>query len=146
MKYSRVKKISEKVIFFIFNQIFHSIKHLHSNSIFHRDLKLENILLTKDVDNNVKIKIIDFGFSIWMVDVYKEKLFCGTNVYMAPELLLKKPYLPGPTDIWALGVVLYVFLYRKFPFKAQTKHEIFRKIKKGASFPPSISPNAISLL
>jgi len=37
---------------------------------------------------------------------------------MAPELLLKKPYLPGPTDIWALGVVLYVFLYRKFPFKA----------------------------
>ena len=48
---------------------------------------------------------------------------------MAPEILLKKPYYPGPTDIWALGVVLYVFVCGKFPYFARNKKELLKKIQ-----------------
>ena len=95
-----------------------ALAHLHSNNIFHRDIKLDNILIGRNSKGEIKIKLIDFGFSIWMDHIYKDKLYCGTNIYMAPELLLKRPYLPGPTDIWALGVIIYVLVCVKFPFKA----------------------------
>jgi len=66
---------------------------------------------------------------------------------MAPELLLKRPYLPGPTDIWALGVVLYVFVCGNFPFKAQTKKDIWRKIKsQEINYPNFLSSEVIELL
>jgi serine/threonine protein kinase len=42
------------------------ITYLHINQIYHRDIKLENILIKKDEDGNTKVKIIDFGFSVWM--------------------------------------------------------------------------------
>ena len=79
----------------------------------HRDIKLENILL----DEDKKIKIIDFGFSIQVTKDKKLDTFCGTPSYMAPEITRKQDYYGHLVDIWALGILLYCMLCGAFPFK-----------------------------
>lgn len=89
------------------------MKYLHGLNICHRDLKLENILI--DERNNVKL--IDFGFSVCSSPDQKLKIFCGTPSYMAPEIVQKKDYSGFATDIWSLGILLYVMLTGNYPFK-----------------------------
>ena len=97
---------------------------MHSNLICHRDLKIENIL----VSDRQRIKIIDFGFSIRTQEDVNLKIFCGTSAYMSPEIVRKTEYNGFKADIWALGVVLYVLLTGRFPFKAKTEKELFMRI------------------
>lgn len=106
-------KLNEEEARSVFKQLVEGTRYLHERNIAHRDLKLENIL----IDDDNKIKIIDFGFS---VPVEKGKLLtvcCGTPSYMAPELANRKDYDGIGVDIWALGIILYVMLSGKFPFK-----------------------------
>ena len=105
---------------------------MHSQLICHRDLKLENILLS----DRQRIKIIDFGFSIRTPEDSKLKIFCGTSSYMAPEIVRKAEYNGFKVDVWALGVVLYVLLTGRFPFKAKTEKELFARIQTGQFLPP----------
>ena len=97
---------------------------MHSQLICHRDLKLENIL----VSDKQRVKIIDFGFSIRTPEDVMLKICCGTSSYMAPEIVRKTDYSGFKADIWALGVVLYVLLTGRFPFKAKTEKELFTRI------------------
>ena len=97
---------------------------MHANLICHRDLKLENIL----VSDRQRVKIIDFGFSIRTPEDVNLKIFCGTSSYMSPEIVRKSEYSGFKADIWALGVVLYVMLTGRFPFKAKTEKELFTRI------------------
>lgn len=99
----------------IFQQIVEAVAYLHKTGIFHRDLKTENVI----IDQFKKIKIIDFGFSIRAEPMQRLNLFCGTPNYMSPEIILKKEYYGGPSDIWALGVLLYVICAGQFPFKGK---------------------------
>lgn len=111
------RRLEEEEARTLFRQIVEAIDYLHKKNIAHRDIKLENILL----DESHKIKIIDFGFS---VVTQKDKLlniYCGTPSYMSPELAMKKDYQGWHADVWALGVLLYVFLCGKFPFKGRNK-------------------------
>ena len=87
---------------------------MHENNIIHRDLKLENILIDT---SNLNIKLIDFGFAIKISNQKKLTIFCGTPSYMCPEIVKKIEYFGKPADIWALGILLYVMLYGKFPFR-----------------------------
>lgn len=89
----------------------------------HRDIKLENIIINPTTRY---IKLIDFGFSVFSTKPLK--LFCGTPSYMAPEIISKKEYYGGPTDIWTCGVAYYVMLTGHFPFTAHTDRELSRKI------------------
>ena len=77
------------------------------------------------------MKIIDFGFGIRTPEDTLLKVFCGTSSYMAPEIVKKSEYDGFKTDIWALGVVLYVMLTGRFPFKAKTEKELFSRIQMG---------------
>jgi len=74
------------------------------------------------------IKIIDFGFSVTMPKNKKLNIFCGTPSYMAPEIVRRKPYYGQPTDVWALGILLYALVCGKFPFKGQRNRQLFKRI------------------
>lgn len=110
-----------------FYQLMSAVEYIHSMDIFHRDIKLENILVEAKTGT---IKLIDFGFSC--ISKERLKIFCGTPSYMSPEIVSKKEYFGGPADIWACGVLLYTLLFGTFPFKSvTTEKELFRKINRG---------------
>ena len=78
---------------------------MHLKDIVHRDLKPENLLLAK----NQVVKIADFGLSVQSQANIFQSQQCGTLMYMAPELLLKKQY-NKPVDLWNVGI-LYIYIY-----------------------------------
>ncbi|CAI2361148.1 unnamed protein product [Moneuplotes crassus] len=140
---ARSKKVTEADTKKIFMQLSSAIKYLHSKNIYHRDIKLDNVLL----DYKRNVKLIDFGFSINCKPTNKLKVFCGTPCYMAPEIISKKPYHGGPIDMWALGVILYTLLIGKFPFIGKSESDLYSKIKQGIfSIPDTISFTARKLL
>jgi serine/threonine protein kinase len=150
----RLAEIEAKSLFL---QLLQALVHLHSLNIVHRDIKLENILLEHEA--GCCPTFIDFGFSTCMPHHAKLKLFCGTPSYMAPEIVNKEEFSGPPTDIWALGVALWVILVGSFPFKGATDKELFARISRGVCakahleanlgsvlIPSSLSAHACSLL
>ena len=120
----------------LFSQIVKGISYCHKKNIFHRDIKLENILVLKDDT----IKIIDFGFGIKCNRDTLQKLFCGTPSYMAPEIVKKEKYIACYSDIWSLGVLFYAILFGIFPFKGKDDDELFEKIKEANLVFPEYNP------
>lgn len=108
-------------------QIASALDYCHRNSIVHRDLKIENILISKTGD----IKIIDFGLSNLFSPRSHLKTFCGSLYFAAPELLQAKAYTGPEVDIWSFGIVLYVLVCGKVPFDDQSMPALHAKIKKG---------------
>lgn len=106
------RKLIEKDAAFVFKQLIESVDYCHKNLIFHRDLKTENVL----IDKLRRVKLIDFGFSVRQKSLGRLNLFCGTPNYMAPEIIMKKEYYGGPSDVWALGVMLFRITSGNFPF------------------------------
>jgi len=116
----------------LFAQILLSMEYLHSLSIVHRDVKPENILyLSSGAD---QIKLIDFGYAgVWTPEKPLTGL-CGTPDYVAPEVLSwyddednGTPYGKG-SDLWSLGVLLYVILSGCSPFSADEEEAILELV------------------
>lgn len=109
----------------IFSQLVDAVAYMHSNDVCHRDLKLENIIL----EGMSRVKIIDFGFST--DNTTKQRTFCGTPTYMAPEITKRKDYLGYQVDNWAMGVILFRLITGTYPFSAKTDRDLFSKICQG---------------
>lgn len=99
-------------------QICLGLKYLHNMNIIHRDIKPENILVKGNV-----LKLCDFNFAEEYNPNEKKKFqFTGTLDYMCPEILFDGFELYGPEiDIWAVGVILYVFCTSALPFNLTKK-------------------------
>lgn len=124
-------------------QIASALDYCHRNSIVHRDLKIENILISKTGD----IKIIDFGLSNLFSPRNYLKTFCGSLYFAAPELLQAKQYTGPEVDIWSFGIVLYVLVCGKVPFDDQSMPQLHAKIKKGhVDYPPWMSAECRNLI
>jgi MAP/microtubule affinity-regulating kinase len=123
-----LKHVDEAAAKYISRQAVKAIGYLHGKDIVHRDIKLENVLISKDF----KIKIIDFGFSTQLPKdnplLYD---FCGTPHYIAPEVIQREGYYGKPADIWALGVLIYRLVVGTFPYKGINEKTLFSKVIKG---------------
>lgn len=146
-KYKRLND-SEAVIYI--RDLVLSLDYIHSleKQVIHRDIKGENILLTKD---NV-LKLADFGWSNFREKDRLRTTYCGTPEYLAPELVEQKGYTEK-VDIWSIGVLLYELLVGYTPFKpkkAKTREEwefqLNQNIRKNRpDFPSNYPPLAKDL-
>lgn len=94
-------------------QVATAVQHCHALGVVHRDLKPPNVLL----DANLDAKLTDFGLSAWGVQPGQLlKHPCGTPAYAAPEVMSRREYDGFKSDVWSLGVLLYVMLHGTLPF------------------------------
>ncbi|KAI9036418.1 putative serine/threonine protein kinase Kin1 [Aspergillus affinis] len=129
-------KLKEKQARKFARQIASALDYCHRNSIVHRDLKIENILISKTGD----IKIIDFGLSNLFSPRSLLKTFCGSLYFAAPELLQARQYTGPEVDVWSFGIVLYVLVCGKVPFDDQSMPKLHAKIKQGVfEYPPGLT-------
>ncbi len=121
------KFLEEDKILNWFTQICLAIKHCHDRKILHRDLKSQNIFLTK----NGIIKLGDFGIAkVLSNTVEKAVTIVGTPYYLSPEIINNKPY-SFKSDIWSLGVLLYEMCALKPPFNGANIHMLAMQIVRG---------------
>ena len=100
---------------------------MQTQGVVHRDLKLENIL----IDKCLNVKIADFGLAL-SGDTESLTSFCGSQGYMAPELEEKKEHRGTETDIFSLGVILFILVTGLAPFKKATLDDKnFRHLASG---------------
>ena len=144
---SKKERLDEDEASSFFYQIINGVEYIHSKGIAHRDLKLENLLLTED---NI-IKIIDFGLSHEFngKDLLKTK--CGSPSYASPELIAQPFYDGFKSDIWCCGIILYAMLCGYLPFDGDEdkdgKDVLFKNIIEGnLEFPKFISELAKDLI
>ena len=106
--------VSEDRAKVIAHQIATALYYLHSFGVAHRDLKPENILM-EDKSDDSDLKIVDFGLSKIIGPSETSLDPFGTLSYVAPEVLLQKPY-GKEVDLWSLGIIIYLCLSRVLPF------------------------------
>ena len=156
---------SEEIVQHLMRQIVSAIKYLHSKRIIHRDLKLENILVNFDNENDkarvnmlkAKIKVIDFGFATHLGASNLRFSTLGSPINMDPILLKKLANKNKPAsnligydekaDIWSLGTVCYELLIGHEMFNAQTMVDLIQKVESGNYHVPThLSKEVVSFL
>ncbi|KAH6641388.1 kinase-like domain-containing protein [Chaetomium tenue] len=111
----------------IFSELVGAVAYLHAQSIVHRDIKLENVLvnlppseLSPETDWTTYpysvATLTDLGLSRRIAPDEKLETRCGSDDYAAPEVIMGQPYDGRATDAWSLGVLLYALLEARLPF------------------------------
>ena len=121
------KKFSEEQILDWFTQICLAVYHIQKKKILHRDIKPQNVFMTK----SSMVKLGDFGISKNLNTTWEKAVtFIGTPYYISPEIVQNQPY-SFKSDIWSLGVLLYELIALKYPFDASSLPKLMIKIMKG---------------
>ena len=134
----RLYHMPEAVVQKIVSQLSEGFKLMRERNIVHRDLKLANILVSKDF----VIKLADFGFAKFQENsTMLLESYCGTPITMAPEILKKHAY-NEKCDIWSLGIIIYKMLVGKYPFfpSGNTIEDLMGVVDKGIlQFPANLT-------
>ena len=119
-------QITEERVIDLVSDIAIAVAFMHSYSVVHRDIKLQNVMMSDDTDKAIP-KLVDFGFAriIGPSDLLNEHY--GSHGYTAPEILLKKSYRLEP-DIWSLGVLLYSVYAGALPFASYDRKEMDKMV------------------
>eukprot|EP00095_Tigriopus_kingsejongensis_P006276 snap_masked-scaffold990_size72856-processed-gene-0.7 protein:Tk06276 transcript:snap_masked-scaffold990_size72856-processed-gene-0.7-mRNA-1 annotation:"hypothetical protein BRAFLDRAFT_204870" len=133
----RGRFFAESTILGFFVQVCQALAYVHGRNILHRDIKSQNIFLTR----GNRIKLGDFGISRILDGTHDYARTCiGTPYYLSPEIWENRPY-NKKSDVWALGCVLYEMTTLKHAFEAGCMKNLIFKIIRGSY--PSI-PNRYS--
>ncbi|KAA8543673.1 hypothetical protein F0562_021581 [Nyssa sinensis] len=138
-------RLKEDVARKYFQQLINAVDFCHSRGVYHRDLKLENLLL----DENENLKVSDFGLSALAESKRQDGLLhttCGTPAYVAPEVINRKGYDGAKADIWSCGVILFVLLAGYLPFQDSNLMEMYRKIGRAQFKCPNWFPTEVRRL
>jgi serine/threonine protein kinase len=134
-------------------QLCSALLHCQHQAIAHRDLKPENILLDAD---KTRVKIADFGLSaLWggcfgalglQTDLRSLHTRCGSPHYASPEVIDGK-YDGRTSDVWSLGVILFVMIVGSLPFNHENIPKLLRIIKSGVfSIPAEVDDQCADLI
>lgn len=134
--------LPEHLVLDYFQQITHALNFCHSRGVCHRDLKAENILLTRDG----RIKLADFGMATLLKRCNLLHTACGSPQYCAPEVISGERYDGRAADVWSLGVVLFVMTTGGLPFDDDNLPNLIRKIQAAKYFMPAEVPEPIASL
>ena len=158
------KPFSQEIVQHLMRQIIDAFRYLHGLKIIHRDIKLDNVLLSfeneqdKESLNMMKaiVKIIDFGFACRVSKSGLQYSTLGSPINMDP-IILKKLNSKGrkarqlgydiKADVWSLGTICYEMLIGKPAFDAEDMEDLVKKIENGTySVPTNLSKEVISFL
>ncbi|KAK4533989.1 hypothetical protein CDCA_CDCA01G0014 [Cyanidium caldarium] len=133
----RRKRLTEPEARYFMVQILDALEYMHRRCVIHRDIKLGNVFLTRDL----QVKIGDFGLAAKLeYDHERKKTICGTPNYIAPEVLSGKNGHSYEVDVWSVGVVLYTMLIGKPPFETTDVKTTYKRIKANIyTFPTNVS-------
>ena len=134
-------KFTEKEICQLITCLLKAVLFLHHNNIVHRDIKPENILFSVPGDFNA-LKLIDFGLSI-QKNAKNENRRVGTPYYMSPEMIHGN--FVYESDMWSIGVILFIMVTGKQPFRAHDKEGVFEKILNGKYDKKSLEKSKCSI-
>lgn len=117
----------------VFRQLLAALEYCHARHIYHRDLKLENVLITHDF----QVKLIDFGLAEKLKAGETLKTICGTPLYCSPEVLFmssskrSQGFHGAPADVWSVGVLIFALLTGCAPFDdstfARLRQDVYRR-------------------
>ena len=125
----RKKNFSLEEIKEILIQLNNTFRVMEDNQIIHGDLKLENILIKKEKSGKLIYKLTDYGVSNEFLKLNKKLMGWGASPkYSAPEILSHKDFTLS-SDLWSLGIILYVLYFRKWPYDGNTSEEVLESIK-----------------
>jgi len=110
-----------------------AIAEAHAMGIVHRDIKPQNLFLAKSVGGQAQIKVLDFGVSKSLTasgagNLTQTRAMLGSPLYMSPEQMRSSRDVDARADVWALGVVLFELLTRRWPFEAESMPELCLKV------------------
>lgn len=132
------KRLTEEKALYFMRQLSSGLRFLRQKDIIHRDLKPQNLLLSDSSENPI-LKIGDFGFAKFIDVQSLSETFCGSPLYMAPEILNRKNYTVK-ADLWSVGVILYEMLVGQPPFNSSSIVDLVNQLeKKIARLPSSLN-------
>ncbi len=123
---------------------------LHQRGVVHRDVKLENIMMRREKNGNLRAVLIDFGLSCFLGPEEVSAEPVGTLKYAAPEIISRVNYREE-VDCWSLGVLWYILLQGRVPFYGAFDRDVaLRILKKRVNFTgeewAEVSPAVVQML
>ena len=125
ISHKKHNKLSERDMCLITKQLLKALVFIHQKNIVHRDIKPENVLFRHKEDYS-SLKLIDFGLAT--TTMRKDRKSCGSPYYMSPEII--NGHFCPKTDVWAVGVILFLMITGKYPFDNEPRTDIFENIVK----------------
>ncbi|XP_052417194.1 serine/threonine-protein kinase pim-2-like [Carassius gibelio] len=129
--------LNEDIARFIMAQATKAAHTCCQRGVFHRDIKLENLLIHPE---RLEVKLIDFGCGDLLQDSGYER-FCGTPEYCPPEYYVAHRYHGKPTTVWSLGVLLFMLVCGRYPEPRDVE-----LIDDGVWFEPDLSNECSHLI
>ncbi len=152
----RVRQLAPQHAAAIAGQVLSALEAVHALDVIHRDLKPDNIFLTRRHGRSNYVKVLDFGVSKMSVEGKDPKLtrtgaMVGTPHYMSPEQARGVRALDHRVDLYAVGVILYESLAGQLPFRADNYHALLQSILARDPLPldrlvPKLDPRLVALV